>query len=82
VSKGGREPASEKNHTDRSVVMGDIRGFSNSNSKEAVGRAQELETKESSGRVVYTVGLHPSVPYHPVPGLVALFARGARCART
>jgi hypothetical protein len=80
VIKRSREPAKEKNPTDRSVVTGDIRGFSISNSKGVVGRDQRLETKEFSESAIYTAGLQPSVSYRPVPRLVALFARGARCA--
>jgi hypothetical protein len=38
--------------------------------------------KEISERVVYTMGFHPNVPYRPVSGLVALFARQPRVRET
>jgi hypothetical protein len=80
VTKRGRELAKKKNLSGRSAITGDIRGFSISNSTATMGREQGLASMEFPGRVIYMVGLHPSMSYCPVPRLVALFARGATCA--
>jgi hypothetical protein len=80
VTKRGRELAKKKNLSGRYAVTGDIRGFSISNSKATMAREQGLASMEFPGRAIYMVGLHPSMPYCPIPRLVALFARGATCA--
>jgi hypothetical protein len=52
----------------------------NSNSNKVAGRSW-AELGSGARRERDSLGLHPNMPYHPVPGLVALFARVASYTR-
>jgi hypothetical protein len=61
----------------RSVVSGANIANGSSNSKLDSNPSWAAPGSVDFNRTRETVGLHPSVPYQPVPGLVALFARTA-----
>jgi hypothetical protein len=49
----------------------------NSKSKSELHLSWAAHVEVVSKRIIDTMGLYPSMPYQPVPGLVALFARAA-----
>jgi hypothetical protein len=63
----------------RSTSQGDIIGRAGSNFEQSLGRIQGKQGVAE--RVIITLGFHPNMPYRPVPGLVALFARWASHSR-
>jgi hypothetical protein len=65
---------------DRFDVSGDINAISNLNFEEITDRALGRTDRESSQWAAHMIGFHPNVPYRPVLGLVALFARASSCA--
>jgi hypothetical protein len=61
----------------RSEISGAVSVNRNSNSKLDVGPSWATLGAVDSNQDGEALGLHPNVPYQPVPGLVALFARAA-----
>jgi hypothetical protein len=63
-----------------SDIPGVVKGFRISNFKKGLGRDQAQANCGKRTGAGTKMGLHPNVPYRPVPGLVALFARQSSCS--
>jgi hypothetical protein len=61
----------------RSKVTGEVRGSQGSNFKRKACHNQDDQWVAGLERTGKSLGFHSSVPYRPIPGLVALFARRA-----